>query len=235
MKQGILAMLCLTAGFLVGGLGPRAELRDAQAQLDEWKEQGCDEPGVGRGLAALFQGRPADFARPDSDFDPPDFEDPAEPSPEPEPAQVDPPDPLDPPPPEERAPDPLLSPDDLDELDAARTALDMRRTQARAALREQADLGDDEMLTVDAAVGTMNAELQELATDMIYLVKKHGEPTRLDLMVFAADTLEVMIETERSILDLLSDEALRQIEDAAVDPFSYIDPELIDLLWELDR
>ncbi|MBW2258030.1 MAG: hypothetical protein JRI25_25980 [Deltaproteobacteria bacterium] len=111
----------------------------------------------------------------------------------------------------------------------------LRRVQARAALLEDADPDDEQLDAFDDAVADMNVALREIAEDVVDRVNEFGEPTRREMMIFAADTLDVLIEAEERMVSTLDEDQMGQVEDASVDPFSYVDPELLDLFAELDQ
>jgi hypothetical protein len=118
-------------------------------------------------------------------------------------------------------------------VDRMKEAMEIRRTQAIAALREQADASDEQMDTVDAIVGDMNADLQALAEEFVATTRE-GEPSRRDLMVFASDTLEILIGTEDALYDALPEDQREGIAEEALDPLSYVDGGIVDVLAELD-
>ena len=227
MRQVLIGLVALVIGFLLGGIGPRAQLRTLEASVDHLAEEKCEKT-VGRDLAAMFGAARRNNAGSDKPYTPPArFERvQGEPEGEVEPALVEPEEATEPVDPAERM---------EDELEMARTALDLRRTQAMAALIEDADPSDEQLDAIDAAVDQMNVELEDLAADLISLVNSGEEPSRSEMMIFAADALDVMITAEESIAGQLSDDQLASVEDGSVDPFSYVDPGLVDLFYELDQ
>ena len=59
------------------------------------------------------------------------------------------------------------------------------------------------------------------------------EPTRRDAMEFAADALDAMLVAEDAMRSSLDAEQLADLPDGALDPFSYVAPELVDVLTRL--
>lgn len=197
----------LVVGLAVGGLGPRAEIRSLRARLAAAEEQAPPERDVGREIAQVFQGRP---------WEPPETPPPAPDAP------------ADPPPAEPAGP--------VESLDAVRDAMDIRRTQARAALQQQADASDEQMASVDAIVADMNADLRDLATDLVERFREsEGEPERRELMMFAADTLDVLIGAEEALAEALTPGQREALDEQALDPLSYVDGSIVELLAEIDR
>ena len=67
MKHVAIAAVALLVGFLIGGLAPRAEVRDLELQLATAEAGNCDQGQVGRDLALLLgQGGDARPAPPSS-------------------------------------------------------------------------------------------------------------------------------------------------------------------------
>ena len=222
-KHFVLAAVTLVVGLVIGGLGPRAEVRSLRAQLEEIGDAPRGR-GVGRDIASMFRGRPWEGSVPE---DPPLAEDGTERKPRPK--QADPADPEA----EDAEGEPIV--DGTFDENAARMkeAMEIRRAQAIAALREQADASDEQMAAVDAIVGDMNADLQALAEDFVATARE-GEPSRRDLMVFASDTLEVFIGTEDALYEALPEDQRDEISQEALDPMSYVDGGIVDVLSELD-
>ena len=122
-----------------------------------------------------------------------------------------------------------------EELETARTALELRRAQARAALVEGAEPNDEQLSDIDQAVQEMNDSLLELSGELTDLLANGEEPERRQAMSFAAEALDTMITAEDRFRDALSQEQIDALDDQALDPFSYISPDLIDTLQSLDQ
>ena len=138
---------------------------------------------------------------------------------------------------EEVGPDAPGAPSDgpsASELDDIRAGLATRARLARQALIDGADPDPEQLAELDASIAAMNADLQVIAEDF---VRAHAdvEPQRGDLMRFAADALDVLIVTEDTFTAALSPEQREALADEALDPLSYVDAGLVDVLAELDR
>jgi hypothetical protein len=239
MKYVAVTAVAIVVGVLLGGFGPRAEVRDMQERIREIEATPCTNR-LGRDLALLMgQG----VGRPGSE--PLPFDD--------EPAAAD----------GDRSPEEIASDNpaaaemareideaeaeaeeeireavldglsDEEELEAFRTALELRRAQARAALGEQVDPDDDQWEAIDGAVEQMNDTLIGLGEELTGIIASGEDPTRRDAMEFTADALDALLDAEDQMRGALDDEQLADLDDEALDPFSYIDPELIDVLMEL--
>ena len=120
------------------------------------------------------------------------------------------------------------------DLAEIRIGLATRARLARQALIDRADPDPDQLAELDASISAMNADLQAIAEDF---VRTHAdaEPQRGDLMRFAADALDVLIVTEDTFVDALTPEQRDALPDEALDPLSYVDAGLVDVLAGLDR
>ena len=116
---------------------------------------------------------------------------------------------------------------------ALQAAVELRRNQARAALVEDADPSDAQLDDIDEAVADMNESLQGLAQDLVDMLEEGSTPGRRDAMVFAAEALDTMIDAEDRIWDSLDVEQRDAVDEASIDPFSYVDQSLLSVLAEL--
>ena len=225
MKYVVAVTVSLLVGVIVGMMSQRPELMRAEETIATLEDRECSQRRtVGRGLAAAVQGQPQRMVQPEEEA----FE---EDVPEDEDGVV-----IEFGDGHDREAD--EADDDAEdvraELDLMATAQDLRQAQARAALLEQTDLDDDELQTFDQAVDTMNEDLVELAGGFVDQLKDEEDISRHDMMVFAADMLDVMIVAEESFADTFEDQDLGAIDEEAIDPFSFIAPELVEILGELD-
>ena len=227
MKYAIAAVVAVLLGLVLGGLGPRAEVRALEDRIAELEKKDC-KSGVGAGLASMFGNRPLmdEFAGGRREIELPE----AAPEPEEDGAV-----------PQKEdgividfgdGPTKVDSPEQAKAM--AKEALEIRRTAARAALEEDAEPDEEQMQQFDDAVAEMNASLMALAEEVVARAESGDVPERRDMMVFAADSLDIMIAAEDCIEGSFTEEQLAAMEDGSVDPFSDVDPELVDVLGKLD-
>jgi hypothetical protein len=220
VRQIVIAAVALVLGVVLGGLAPRSQVRSLEKQLEEAED--CKGSGMGTEIATMLgAGR---LSQPEPEPEP-------EPEPQDDAADTDEPD---------RNGIQIRVNDDDDVtpeqgMAAMREALELRRTQARAALIEDAEPSDQQLDDFDAAVDKMNDELLDLAKDFVAEFEEGGEPTRRDAMAFAADALDVLVTAEDSFAASLDDDQLEALPEEALDPLSHLDPELLDLLAQLDQ
>ncbi len=233
MKHVAIAAVALLVGFLIGGLAPRAEVRDLELQLATAEAGNCDQGQVGRDLALLLgQGGDARPAPPSSPR--------AEALERPERIR-------------EENPEAARLADDLNEearaaedevmdeladieapapedLEIARTALDLRRAQSRAAVVEDTDATNDQLEDLDEAYGEMNDTLIGLSEELVDMLAAGSEPSRRDAMEFAAEALDAMLLAEERVEGVFDAEQLGALEEDALNPFNYVDPAIVDTL-----
>jgi len=224
-RQLLLIGIAVAVGLVLGGLGPRSEVRALREQIAERGDEVCDRQ-VGREIASVFRGRP---------WEPSDGADP----------QVAPPAP-DPPETEQNQSGLQVTVDDRpvgedeegpdpETIGAMRDAMELRRTQAEAALREQAGATDEQMATVDEIADSMNDELHSLASELVETVQASGgEASRHELMVFAADTLDVLLDAEEQMYQAFDAAQRAAVDEEATDPLSFVDGRVVEILAELD-
>ncbi len=227
MRLVITAMVGVLLGVVAGRYGPAEEVAKLEARLAEAEARECEATNLGRDLAALMGGGMGGGKRhtpapSKSELHPEELEQ-ALAEAEEEAEQVR----------EEMTGELRQELADDKELDAARAALALRKSQARAALIEDADPSDEQLADIDTAVDDMNASLEVLAEDLVAMFEEGGEPGRRDAMVFAAEALDTMIAAEDRIWDALDADQRDAVDDGAVDPFSYVDEGIVDVLAEL--
>lgn len=225
----LIGVIALVIGLAVGGLGPRSEARALRAQLDDAAE--CKDSAMGSEIANVFRGRPWGGDEPRKRVTGTDAG--------PVPVPID-----EKPPAEDPDPDGFRmewnsdgdEPENMKEgLDLARDAMELRYTQARAALLEDAQPTAEQMEQFDTAMDKMNQDLVGLAEDLVAQVNDGGEPSRHDTMLFAAETLDVLLSAEDNMRDVMSEDQIGSLSDESLDPLSYIDPSIVDVLQTLDR
>ena len=228
ISQVVFAALGIVIGVVIGGLGPREELRSLRAQQRTEARAGRS---MGAEVARIFQGR-----GPAADLDAPPSQV------EPEPVLNAPPDALPgdpstaPADPELVEGPPAMALPDTESIEAMRDAMNLRANQAREALIQDADPDEDQLAEIDLAFADMNANLKELATGFVATYQASGaEPSRRDMMAFAADSLDVLIDSEDAITATLTPDQIAALSEESLDPLSYVDGSLVDVLSELDE
>ena len=119
------------------------------------------------------------------------------------------------------------------EMAAAKTALELRRSQSWASLNEDGDLSEEQVGSVETALDQMNQDLDALANELVSLMEQDELPGRRDMMGWTADVLDVMIEADDALYDALDADQRESVDDAALDPFSYVDPDLMDTFGQI--
>lgn len=227
LKPFFPAVVALVVGIVLGAWQPRGELLAMRAELDEMRAVAAKpcRTDAAASIRSLLQVDPEDLRAARDDGEPTEEGAvTAEPVPDAPDAPLD---------AEGAAPPDGEAPATPEEARAAaRAALDARRSQARAALLEQADLGDDEAAAVDAAVDEMNRELKAEIDAFVDEAVANGEIDRRAMMEFAAGALDVYIAADDRFREAVPADVYGEIDPSAVDPLSYVS---YDALTSIER
>ena len=226
--------VCLIIGLALGGLAPRAQLRALENEVDDLQQADCKSSGVGRQLATALGGQPWKAALAEGE---------AKALKRPKPASTT-----------ESKPSEngvinieiggdnngedaeFTGPEDMEQaLTLAKDAISLRRAQALAALEDGARPSDDQWKSIDGAINDMNDDLTALVEGFVADIGEGQEPDRREAMIFAADTLDVLLEADDRIYGALDEDQREAVDEQAIDPLSHLDEGLIDLFMELDR
>lgn len=226
------AVVGLAGGLLIGLWQPRGEVLALRAEVDELRARAdgaCAEEGAAARIRDLLGAPAARRGAPPAPVPP--TEDPVTPPEQGDGGEI----PATPPGvsvggPEDGAASP--SPEEMARM--MEDAMRVRRRQARAALVEQAELEEDDLVRVDAAVERMNEELAGMVEDLVEDATASGRLDRRELMAFAADALEVVISADGALRDVVGDEAVASVDDTALDPLSYLDAAVVAPLTRLE-
>jgi hypothetical protein len=202
-------------GLVIGGLGPRAELRSLRAEIDLLEARPCTGSQVGTRIFSEVLRPPG---TPEAGGGPS--------NPDGEPGDGR----------EAGGGAPRGREGDQRDVERMKDALDVRRAQAAAALRERAAADDAQMAQIDEITSEMNDALRQLATEFVQVANASGSgmPSRRDAMWFAADALDILIEAEESMWGTLDDEQAAGVDPDVLDPTAYIDGTIVDVMAELD-
>lgn len=114
------------------------------------------------------------------------------------------------------------------------TALSARRAQALAALEEQADLSDAQVAQVNALMDDMNQKLKGRLDAFVADASEAGAVDRRDMMVFASDALDIVIEADSQLQGLIPADIYDDIDPQATDPLSYLTGPALSGLTQLE-
>lgn len=202
----------VVVGMALGGLGPRAQVRELRERVVELEARPRDRVG-----SRLFSEvlRPGATERASA---PPSVEqtggaEAREPSPSPE--------------------TPAAPPSAAE----VKSTLNLRRTQAIAALRERVAADDEQMAQVEDIAAEMNGALHDLASELVATAQRNpdGLPSRREGMVFAVDALNILLDAEESLWGVLNPEQTEGVDPELLDPTSYIDGTIVDVMSQLDQ
>jgi multidrug efflux pump subunit AcrA (membrane-fusion protein) len=233
MREIAIGAVMLLLGLIAGGVGPRAELKSMMQTVQAVDAERCKNT-FGTDLATFFgaaqqgglplvQPPPPPRPPPPSAGDDPAVAEALERLEEEEAAAR-----------EQGLRDARAALENTEQLDLARSALELRRAQSRQALIESADPDERQLEAIDTAYAEMNATLEGLAAGLSDMVLSGEEPDRRRGMEFAADALDAMLLAEDRVLGALEEDQRAELGREAANPFNHVSPALIDALTELD-
>lgn len=99
----------------------------------------------------------------------------------------------------------------------------VRRVQSRAALAEQAGLDDEELATLDTALGEMNAELHGHGEELLVLALGDEAPAPRDLLGITHDVTGVLHRAQLRLEALVGPERMESVDPSALEIWNFID------------
>jgi hypothetical protein len=214
MRVTIAAVLALLIGIVVGGYQARSELAEVTA---EYAQQDCEKSPVPAALVAGMLGARVARNQDKSEASKGDA-DAMKVKPGVAPSSD-----------LSRSPsvDFELNTEDAAGIDALADIMTIRTEQSRDVLVEYADPTGSQLEEFDAVVDEMNEALTQLAEDLGNQARS-GNATRSSALVLTSDALNIIIDADNQIYSVFDADQLAGIEDAAIDPFSYLDASVLD-------
>jgi hypothetical protein len=223
------AALGLVGGFVIGGVGPRRELADAQREIDRLE---AELESGGGGWRSPVPGLDRILRNPGGD----DADTPSEPAPVAEAS-------------EETASEgetvavpgvdggvPRESWRDrwrsraresreerYDAFTRAAAVQRVRRVQSRAALVEQAELTEEEEAELDTVLGDLNDSLAGYGEEILMLAARDEPPPARDLLGITHDVTGIMASSQRRLEALLGPERMGQTDPSALEIWNHVD------------
>ncbi len=234
-RVAVVAGATFVGGLVVGGLGPRSEVRALEAENFELQRKATRSGGAGSDLAKLLSGNlepgMAEPGRPRrGGFGGGSAEEPTEigvgeaGSSE-----------LDAEAPAADGVEPAAPPSIEDTRAAMREMVEARAAQARAALDEDVDPSPEQLAVIDQAVADMNTSLQDIARDFVDRSRSGEVVGRREAMGFGSELIDVLVTTEDRILGALTPEQRAMAREEATDPTAFVDASIVDMLSELEN
>lgn len=221
------AAIGLVAGFVIGGVGPRRELADAEREIDRLEDELKSGGGGWRspvpGLDRILRG-------PEEAEERPEAEEPA-----PAPDSDDEGETLQPVPgidggvPRESWRDRWRSraretrEERYDAFTRAASVQRVRRIQSRAALLEQAELSDDEEAQLDSVLGDLNDSLAGYGEEILMLAARDEPPPPRDLLGITHDVTGILSNAQQELEALLGPERMGQTDPSALEIWNHVD------------
>jgi hypothetical protein len=203
VTHAALAAVCLILGLILGGLGPRAELRAERVTAPPPPTPRT----AGAQVARLFQGRPIAASTGDD---------------APAPADTD-----------DAKPDVHPDTDAPANFSKMREAMAVRLAGAKAALAEDADPSADQQADIDDLFANMNDDLGKIAKDFAALAKQRDPTRRdmerfasdtLDILITTEDRFdEILTPEQKAALADESKDPLSYVDPGLVDILKDVD------------
>lgn len=223
----VLGTLAVVIGMVVGGLGPRGELRELRAEMDELLQRSSAGPNVGDALTAALISKAmtgGDRREPEATGNTEQEEDGSRED------VVS----------RERTGSKSATALAEERRSRAQTmaydSMELRRAQARASVVESLDPTPGQLEDLDQVTEDMNSELIIiLETALDKYDEGGGDLSRRDFMVTAVEAMDTILAAEDEMLGTMSGLPVGQLDEAALDPISYLDPMVTELLSEIGR
>jgi len=233
----LLGAVGLVVGLVLGGVGPRAEVRRLQDRVFELEREAARSgPGLSREIANILtnpRGMGAEPLRAEGGREPDPFtEDGGGEGGTPDVRMG--PDKRDDEPLEDGVPGGEPPMTFTEELDHARELLTVRSAQAKAALYEDIRPSGEQEARIDAVLADMNDQLFDVTRDFLDRTRGGEVAPRRDMMALGADVLDILTTAESSVLDQMTPSQRAAVREEATDPTSFVDPGLLDLVAEYD-
>ena len=111
----------------------------------------------------------------------------------------------------------------LSAFQRAASIQNVRRLQARAALRQQGDLSDEELTEVDRELEAMNAELQGHGEELITLAMGNEPPPARDLLGITHDVTGILHRTQLRLEGILGPDRAADVDPSALEIWNFVD------------
>lgn len=223
------AALGLVGGFVIGGVGPRRELAEAEREIDRLEDElesgggawRSPVPGLDRILRSPDDEERADEPRPET----PETE-PRQEGPEAETVAVP---GVDGGVPRESWRDRWRSraredrEERYDAFTRAAAVQRVRRIQSRAALVEQAELSEEEEAELDTVLGELNDSLAGYGEEILMLAARDEPPPPRDLLGITHDVTGILAQSQRRLEALLGPERMGETDPSALEIWNHVD------------
>lgn len=209
MKYAIWAVVGIVLGFLLGGFGPRRESNQLRERITELENDLVEAQRNAPSRSTRFMPLPGMDALPARSTPV------AVRTPPPATGET----PLDTEGTSEASPTPF---NDMAAFDAAVEAQRLRAAQSRQALREQADLGDNEMRDVDEIVDEMNELLAQYADELLAMVESGQDPEPLEFLGLSHEISGILYDSQAALEDVIGD-SYGNVDDSAKQVWNYVD------------
>jgi hypothetical protein len=117
------------------------------------------------------------------------------------------------------------SEDRMARFNAAVDAQRLRASQSRAALREQARLGDADLAKLDAVIAKMNFALAKHADQLLALTQSEQEPKALETLWLGQEITGILYDSQAELETVVGAENLEKVDESSRQVWNYVDLE----------
>ncbi len=220
MKQAIFALVGVVLGFLLGGIQPRRALVDKDGEISRLEDELVEarrrsrRGSVGRSVLPGLDGMLPTPELDDEDEEELALEDDEGSDAAAEVEVV------------ASGQDGGGAPADvLDEFDLAADAQRLRAEQNLAALQQEFDLEEADLVELDRVFADMNDALAEHATDVLDMTLSGEEPTASEFLGISHDVTGILYESQVALDDVVGVSGTADDEDPTTQVWNYIDLE----------
>jgi len=118
------------------------------------------------------------------------------------------------------------SPERREGFEAAISLQKLRAQQSRAALKEKAQLSDEQLARVDQVVLKMNQELSPYADQLMQLASATEEPQPLELLFVSQEVSSIMYKGQSEFEATVGAEPLEKVDAPSKQVWNYVDLEM---------
>lgn len=111
----------------------------------------------------------------------------------------------------------------LEAFERAASVQRVRNVQSRAALEQQADLSEEEMAEVDAAIEELNAALLGYGEEMIMMAVEGERPPARDLLGLTHDVTGILHRGQLRLEEIVGPERMQDVEESALEVWNHVD------------
>ena len=116
----------------------------------------------------------------------------------------------------------------LEAFERAVSVQSVRNVQSRAALEQQAGLSEEEMAEVDAALEEMNAALHGYGEELLLMAMEGERPPARQLLGLTHDVTGILHRAQTRLEEIVGAERMGDVEESALEIWNHVDLERLE-------